>query len=87
MSLAELCIYGIKGLAAYAHHAAQLGRTSDDVFAFLHKALGQLASPKVDAGSMLNLALEVGKYNVEVMAMLDAAHTSYALLAHRLPSG
>eukprot|EP00698_Gefionella_okellyi_P018682 TRINITY_DN5636_c0_g1_i1.p1 TRINITY_DN5636_c0_g1~~TRINITY_DN5636_c0_g1_i1.p1 ORF type:complete len:583 (+),score=142.15 TRINITY_DN5636_c0_g1_i1:107-1855(+) len=73
-ALAELCMYGLKGLAAYAHHAKQLGRTSPAVNTFVHKALDQLAEPS-SAGDMLGLALEIGKVNVDVMGMLDKAHT------------
>jgi len=41
------------------------------------QALSQLANPRPAAGDMLALALETGKANVEVMAMLDRAHTEY----------
>lgn len=76
LSLAELAVYGLKGTAAYAHHAMQLGRTSPAVAAFMHEALSQLANPHPAAGEMLKLALDVGRVNVDVMAMLDEAHTS-----------
>ena len=39
LSLRELLIYGLKGLAAYADHAAILGREDDTVYAFVHEAM------------------------------------------------
>ena len=38
-SLRELLIYGLKGMAAYAEHAFNLGYTDEKIFAFMHKAL------------------------------------------------
>ncbi|MBR3880000.1 MAG: hydroxylamine reductase, partial [Mailhella sp.] len=41
-SLKSLLLFGMKGIAAYAHHARALGRTSDEVNAFLYKGLALL---------------------------------------------
>ena len=38
-SLRELLIYGIKGIAAYAHHAAVFGKDDESIYAFLIEAL------------------------------------------------
>ncbi len=48
--LQELIIYGLKGTAAYADHAAVLGQEDDEVYAFFHEALDFLAdaTPTVD---------------------------------------
>jgi hydroxylamine reductase len=86
MSLAELCMYGLKGAAAYAHHASQLGYTDAEVFAFMHKALNALANPKPVAGEMLGLAMEIGKANVQVMGLLDRAHTTYVTVLQHVPA-
>lgn len=74
--LHELCVYGLKGLAAYAEHAHKLGKSDDEVFAFIHRALSDLASTSVatPAGDLLTLALECGKYNLRVTQLLDEAH-------------
>jgi hydroxylamine reductase len=74
--LHELCIYGLKGLAAYAEHAQKLGKTDPEVFAFIHRALSDLASTSLatPAGDLLTLALECGKYNLRVTELLDEAH-------------
>ncbi len=73
--LKEMLIYGIKGLAAYAHHAAKFGYRDDSVFAFVHRALATLTRSGVTADELLQLCLETGKVNFDVIAMLDRAHT------------
>jgi hydroxylamine reductase len=74
-SLKELLTYGIKGIAAYAEHAYNLGKVNEEVFAFMQK--GMAATTKdLDADTLTAMVLECGKYGVEVMALLDAANTS-----------
>jgi hydroxylamine reductase len=73
-SLKELLIYGIKGMAAYAEHAWNLGYTDDSVFEFMHKGLAATTQDKT-ADELVGLVLECGKYGVNVMALLDKANT------------
>lgn len=73
--LKEMLVYGIKGLAAYAHHAAKFGYRDESVFAFVHRALATLTRSGVTADELLQLCLETGKVNFDVIAMLDKAHT------------
>ena len=73
-SLRELILYGLKGMAAYDHHAAALGQTNPDTDRFLVQALADCAT-LADAGELTALALKVGEVSVEVMARLDGAHT------------
>jgi hydroxylamine reductase len=73
--LQELLVYGVKGMAAYAHHAATFGREDEQVHAFFEEALDAAASEtRLDA--LLGLALRCGATNLRVMEMLDEAHTS-----------
>ena len=73
----ELLTYGIKGLAAYAHHAARLGSTDPNVYAFVHRALAFLASKEADdLNKVLEMCLEAGRVNFRVMQLLDEGHTS-----------
>lgn len=73
-SLKELLIYGLKGMAAYAEHAFNLGYENDAVFAFMHKGLVEsVHNNSVD--ELVGLVLECGKYGVDVMALLDKANT------------
>lgn len=74
-SLRELIKYGIKGMAAYAEHAYNLGKESAEISAFIAKALIALLDDTLSADDLVALTLETGKYGVDVMAMLDAANT------------
>lgn len=73
-SLKSLTLFGLKGIAAYAHHAAALGRESEEVSGFFTKALKKIGTCS-DAGELLDLALETGKTNFACMELLDAANT------------
>jgi hydroxylamine reductase len=75
-SLRELLVYGIKGMAAYAHHAWMLGETDESVMDFMHKGLVATTNNKLSAEDYTALMLECGKYGVAVMALLDKANTS-----------
>jgi len=74
-SLRELIIYGVKGLAAYAEHAWNLGNKKDEIFAFMQRAL-VATTEDLSVEELVTLTLETGKYGVDVMALLDAANTS-----------
>ncbi len=73
--LQELITYGLKGMAAYADHAAILGQESDDVSAFFHEALDFLANEPTEVGELLAMVDRVGATNLTVMGMLDTANT------------
>ncbi|NOQ63111.1 MAG: hydroxylamine reductase [Methyloprofundus sp.] len=75
IGLRAMAIYGLKGVAAYAHHAYVLGSESDDAYARIEVVLDLLASEPTDADILLNCSLEVGAINVVVMALLDEANT------------
>jgi hydroxylamine reductase len=75
-SLRELIIYGLKGVAAYGEHAMNLGQTSDEIHAFIEKALLATVNDGLSADELVALTLETGKFGVDVMALLDKANTS-----------
>ncbi len=75
-SLRELLTYGIKGIAAYAEHAGNLGETGEEINAFMQKGLAATLDDTLGADELTNMVLECGKYGVEVMALLDKANTS-----------
>jgi len=75
VGLRAMMIYGIKGLAAYAHHAHALGYEDEEIYARLESALDFLANDPTDAGELLNGNLEVGAINLKVMELLDTANT------------
>ena len=73
-SLRELLTYGLKGVAAYADHAAILGQEDDDIYAFMFKALAAMTRD-LPANDLIGLVLECGNIAVKTMALLDAANT------------
>lgn len=75
-SLRELLTYGIKGMAAYAEHAYNLGHTNNDIFAFMQKGLAATTDNSLSADDLVALVLECGEKGVNVMALLDKANTS-----------
>ncbi len=74
-SLKSLVLYGIKGIAAYAKHAAVLGKYNDEIFSFLIKALTAIGKD-LTADELTALVLETGAAAVKTMALLDEANTA-----------
>jgi hydroxylamine reductase len=75
-SLMHLLIFGLRGVAAYADHAAILGHEADEVWAFLQEGLAATVNP--DAKSLeewIGLVLKCGEINLKAMEILDAANT------------
>ncbi|MGC9330760.1 MAG: hydroxylamine reductase, partial [Bacteroidales bacterium] len=73
-SLRELLTYGVKGIAAYAEHAYNLGEQKEEIFDFMQKAL-KATTEEHSADELVGLVLECGKFGVDVMALLDKANT------------
>lgn len=73
-SLKSLILFGVRGMAAYAHHALVLGYTDDAVNDFFAKALFAVGE---DWGmeELLPIVMEVGEKNLKCMALLDQANT------------
>ncbi|MBT4483680.1 MAG: hydroxylamine reductase [Candidatus Latescibacteria bacterium] len=82
--LQELLTYGLKGLAAYAIHAYDLGKHDDAVFAFVHEALDFLTKPAPKADDLLGFNLKCGEVNLRVMELLDTVHTDH--YGHPIPT-
>ena len=74
-SLRELLIYGTKGIAAYADHAAILGYEKDYIYSFIMKALAS-TTQDLPIEEMIALVMEAGETAVNTMALLDEANTS-----------
>ena len=73
-SAKSLILFGLRGMAAYAYHAAALGRHDAAVDAFFVRAMAALGGEDT-VEHLLGLALEVGEKNLACMALLDAANT------------
>jgi hydroxylamine reductase len=74
-SLRELLTYGVKGMAAYAEHASDLGYEDEAIHAFMQEAL-VATTQDLPAGELIALVLKCGEYGVKTMALLDKANTS-----------
>lgn len=74
-SLRELIVYGVKGMAAYAEHAHNLGYADKNIYAFIQKALAATTDDSLSVDELVALTLETGQYGVNVMALLDKANT------------
>ncbi|AMJ41379.1 hydroxylamine reductase [Anaerotignum propionicum] len=75
-SLREMIIYGLKGMAAYAHHALNIGKEDIDINAFIYEALDATLNDSLSADDLVALTLKTGEFGVKVMALLDEANTS-----------
>ena len=73
-SLKSLILFGIRGMAAYAHHAMVLGYVDNEMNKFFAKALFAIGE---DWGmdELLPIVLEVGEQNLKCMGLLDKANT------------
>jgi len=74
-SLRYALIYGIKGISAYAEHAAVLGHRSEEVFGFIKEGLVSTLR-ELPREEMLGLVMRAGETAVKTMALLDEANTS-----------
>ena len=75
-SLREMITYGVKGMAAYAEHAGNLGETDPAVNAFVYEALAATLDDSLTADDLVALTLKTGEHGVKAMALLDEANTS-----------
>ncbi|NSW82389.1 MAG: hydroxylamine reductase [Syntrophothermus sp.] len=75
-SLQEILLYGVKGVAAYAHHAQTLGQEDDSVYRFIHEAFAALGNKEWGGEQWLDMVLRCGEINLKTMELLDKAHTS-----------
>lgn len=74
-SLQQLLTYGLKGISAYAHHAAVLGKEKDEIYHFLVQALAS-TTRDLSLDEMIGWVMRAGETAVSVMALLDEANTA-----------
>jgi len=74
-SLKTLILLGIRGMAAYAYHAAVLGYEDEEVNNFFFIALRAVAKTDATMDELLPCVMEVGRVNFKCMALLDKANT------------
>jgi len=74
-SLKMLLIYGLKGISAYAHHAAVLGYEDERIHDFIREAL--ISTTKdLSLEEMVKMVMRAGECAVNTMALLDKANTA-----------
>lgn len=83
-SLKLTVLYGVRGVAAYLHHAMKLGQHDPAVYRFVHQALATLDSRDRPLEDWVALALKVGEVNLRAMELLDAGHTTQ--FGHPVPT-
>ncbi len=79
-----LCLYGLKGAAAYMEHAYVLGKWDNEVYAQFHQFMSWLGTQPSNLNELLEQALAIGHMNFKVMALLDAGETEH--FGHPVPA-
>ncbi|HHU17121.1 MAG TPA: hydroxylamine reductase [Clostridiales bacterium] len=74
-SLKEMNIYGLKGIAAYLHHAINLNKDSDEITDYIYDTLAATLDDSLTVDDWVARTLKTGQYGVSVMALLDQANT------------
>ncbi|HGW4590796.1 TPA: hydroxylamine reductase [Proteus mirabilis] len=73
--LRMLCLYGLKGAAAYMEHAHVLGQYDDEIYAEYHRYMAWLGTDPADMNELLDNAMGIGQMNFRIMALLDKGET------------
>lgn len=74
-SLQDNLLYILKGIAAYAYHARELGYSDPEIDSFFPEALySTLTNVSFDVDRFLNLNLKAGKLTLKAMEILKKAH-------------
>ena len=75
IGLRLLCLYGLKGAAAYLEHARVLEQTDEEVDAEYHQIMSCLGTDPSDLQALLDTAMQIGRMNYRIMEMLDKGET------------
>ncbi|WP_295893335.1 hydroxylamine reductase [uncultured Vibrio sp.] len=75
IGLRLLCLYGLKGAAAYMEHALVLGQTDIEIQAEYHEIMALLGTDPTDLQLLLDTSMKIGLMNYKVMEMLDKGET------------
>jgi len=74
-SLKQITVFGLRGLAAYADHAAILGQEDDSIYAFIQETMAELTNSGQGLEQLVALAMKCGEVNLKAMELLDAGNT------------
>ncbi|ENC6657463.1 hydroxylamine reductase [Aeromonas hydrophila] len=76
MGLRLLCLYGLKGAAAYMEHARVLDQQDTGVAAEFHRIMSWLGTDPSDLDPLFKCAMDIGLLNFKIMEMLDLGETT-----------
>ena len=76
LSLKQVLLYGLKGVAAYADHAKILGREDDYVYGFIQEGLAAMLRKDMSVDEWVGMVLKCGEVNLRAMELLDDGNTS-----------
>ncbi|MGY3871549.1 hydroxylamine reductase [Aeromonas crassostreae] len=76
MGLRLLCLYGLKGAAAYMEHARVLDQQDSAVAAEFHRIMSWLGTDPCDLDPLFKCAMDIGLLNFRIMEMLDLGETT-----------
>ncbi len=76
LSLKQVLLYGLKGVAAYADHAKILGQEDEAVYGFVQEALAAMLRKDMTVDEWVGMVLKCGEVNLRALELLDAANTS-----------
>lgn len=76
-SLKSMALFGIKGIAAYADHAAILGEQDEQIYTFMQTALANMLRYDLSMEQWLALVMQCGAINLLTMKLLDTAHRKH----------
>jgi hydroxylamine reductase len=74
-SLKDTLLYGIKGMAAYLHHAWVLGYQDTAINNYFYKGLSAMLDETLTLNDLVGMVMEFGKINLKAMELLDQANT------------
>lgn len=72
----EFIVYGLKGMCAYLYHAMNVGTDDSGIHHFIQKAMCRVTLGLGSSEEWYTLLLEVGRWGLKAMALLDKAYTS-----------
>ena len=75
IGLRLLCLYGLKGAAAYMEHARVLGQTDAGIAGKYHEFMAFLGREPEDMAALFQCAMDIGQLNYRIMEMLDKGET------------
>ncbi len=74
-SLKNIVLFGLKGVAAYADHAAILGQEDEAIYSYVEEAMATILRKDLGVEDLVALALKCGEINLRAMEILDKGNT------------